>query len=141
VGRDKITYFTAVMHGDTFNFEDGSLDAEVGFLMPSLAGLNVEISKELVLKERLLPAVKDMASVVLVGGPSRYPAGFATVARWVEDNGYEVVGPQREIVLEIPPSGNENDMVIEVQFPVERMTVNTKQFISDSQGSKRELKL
>ena len=120
VAKGNISYFAAIIHGDIYDFEDGHLEVEMGFMMPKLTGSTVEVSEEMVLEERTLPAIKEMASVVLFGGPSRYPAGFRVVAQWIEDNGYELVGPQREILLEIPVSGDQNDMVMELQFPVER---------------------
>ncbi len=133
VAKGNFSQFASLIHGDTFDFEDGNLDVEMGILMPRLTGQSIEISEDFFLEERILPAVKAMASVVVSGGPSRYPAGFAAAAQWIEDNGYEIVGPQREILLEIPASGDQNDMVIELQFPVEQSALSVDKFILDSQ--------
>lgn len=130
VGRDELGPFTSVMHGDAFDAE--RFDAELGFLLPRSGDLNVALPGDVVLTERTLPAVEDMASVVLVGGPSRYPAGFSTIGRWVEENGYEVVGPQREIFLETSATGDEDDMVIEIQFPVTRPLPDAQRLLSAS---------
>lgn len=126
-GPNKVSYYASVMHWDSFDPEN--MDAEIGFLMRKSEGLTIELSEEVILKERLLPAVDEMASVILVGGPSRYPAGFNAVGRWGEENGYKIGEPQREIFLEVPASGSEDDMVIELQFPVERIVADPQQLL------------
>ena len=131
---DIHSHFTVIIHGDDLHFDDGHLDVEMGFLVPVSTGLKIEISQDCVLKERLLPAVKTMVCVVLDGGPSRYPAGFAAIAKWIEDNNYKVTGAQREIVLEMPYTGDESEMVIELQFPVERLISDTRQFLSKTKS-------
>ncbi|MBV7340085.1 hypothetical protein KFU94_70145 [Chloroflexi bacterium TSY] len=118
VGGSKISHFTSMMHGDSFDEE--KFDAELGFLLAKSVGISVQLSEDVILTERVLPPVETMATVVLVGGPLCYPAGFVAVGQWSEDNGYDIAGPQREIFLEIPASGKPDDMVIEIQFPVEQ---------------------
>ena len=128
VGRSKVSNFAAVMHSDSF--DDEHMDAEMGFYQPKNTGTTVELSEDVILTERVLPAVEAMATVVMVGGPSRYPAGFTAVGEWIDENGYEVVGPQREIFLEVPPDGKEDNMVIEIQFPVEPVISDPRQLLS-----------
>lgn len=118
-GRQNVSYFSTLMHWDEFDMEN--MDAELGYFMSKPMGLNIELSEDVILTERMLPAVDEMASVILVGGPERYPAGFEAVTRWCEENGYDVNKPERYIFLEMPPDGNPDDTVIELQFPVERV--------------------
>ena len=94
-GRQNVSYFTSVMHWDAFEMEN--MDAELGYLIPKPLGMTVELAEDVVLTERMLPAVAEIASVILVGGPERYPAGFEAVSRWCEANGYDVGKPERYI--------------------------------------------
>lgn len=129
-GRKNVTHYTSIIHQDDFDLE-GTLDAEFGFLMPRPAGLTLELSEDVILTERILPAVDTIASVILEGGPTGYPAGFQSVASWCEDTGHQVMGAAREIFLEIPPDGNMAEMVVELQFPVERLISDPQALLSD----------
>ena len=127
-GRQNLSYFTTVMHWDSFDMEN--MDAEFGYLMSKSIDLNISLSEDVMLTERILPAVDEMASVILVGGPERYPAGHEAVARWCEANGYDVNKPERYIFLEMPADGNPENTVIELQFPVERVLSDPQSFLS-----------
>lgn len=118
-GLKNISHFTTLMHWDEFNME--RMDAELGYFLPKSQNLRIELAEDVVLTERVLPAVAEMASVILVGGPERYPAGLEAVSRWCEANGYDINKPERYIFLEIPADGNPDETVIELQFPVERV--------------------
>lgn len=127
-GRRNVSYFTILMHWDEFDMEN--MDAELGYFMLKPSALRIELSEDVILTERTLPAVDEMASVILVGGPERYPAGFEAVTRWCEQNGYDVNKPERYIFLEMPADGNPEDTVIELQFPVERIVSDPKSLLS-----------
>jgi len=42
---------------------------------------------------------------------------YQALAQWIEDNGYQIVGPARELFYGSPQGG---DMTAEVQFPVQK---------------------
>jgi len=49
---------------------------------------------------------------------------YDAIAKWIDQNGYQIVGPWRELNLRPPePPGNQNDpsTVTEIQFPVEKV--------------------
>lgn len=127
-GRQNVSYFTMVVHWEAFDMDN--FDAELGYILPKQLALSIELSEDVTLRERMLPAVDEMASVILVGGPERYPAGYEAVTRWCEDNGYDVSKPERHIFLDIPANGNTEDMVIELQFPVERVVSDPQSLLS-----------
>lgn len=129
IRKRKASNFMSIIHGDSFDEEQ--FDAELGFVIPKMSVEALVIDGDVQLTERLLPAVATMATIVLVGGPSAYPAGFSAVGRWNEANGFQVVGPQREIFLDVAP--NPEDMVIEIQFPVERLLPSPKLLLSNSE--------
>ncbi|MEM7802812.1 MAG: MerR family transcriptional regulator [Chloroflexota bacterium] len=129
VGANDVSFFVALMHSEEFDNEN--IDAEVGYLMPKSLDLEVPLFEELILRERILPGVDEMASVILVGGPDRYPAGFEAVTRWCEANGYDIHTPERHICLEMPANENPEEMVVELQFPVERVLTDPKSLLTN----------
>jgi DNA-binding transcriptional MerR regulator len=127
-GRHNVSYFATLMHWDAFEMEN--MDAELGYYMTKSSGLSIELAEDVVLTEHTLPAVDEMASVILVGGPERYPAGYEAVARWCEGNGYDVGKPERYVFLEMPPDGNPDNTVVELQFPIERVVSDPQSLLS-----------
>ncbi len=71
-----------------------------------------------------LPGVETMASVVHAGSFATIGEAYDAIAKWIDKNGYKVVGPPRELNLKMPEKqGDQNDpsTVNEIQFPVEKM--------------------
>jgi predicted transcriptional regulator YdeE len=69
-----------------------------------------------------LPAVEAMACVVHPGEPDSLGEAYAAAMAWIEENGFRVAGPTREVYLPEPGQGQS---VVDVQFPVERKPVST----------------
>ena len=70
-----------------------------------------------------LPAVEKMACVVHSGPFATIGEAYDAIAKWVDQNGYQIVGPGRELNLRLPEKlGDQNDpnTVNEIQFPVEK---------------------
>ncbi len=73
---------------------------------------------------RTLPAVATMACTVHAGAYITLGEAYDAILKWLDENGYQVTGPGREIYLqETKPAGNQNDpgAVTEIQFPVEKV--------------------
>ncbi len=71
---------------------------------------------------RQLPEVESMASAVYRGSYDDFAAVGAlhvAIGKWIEANGYRIVGPGREIYLQTPQSPG-GAGVMEIQFPVEK---------------------
>ena len=86
------------------------------------------IVDEMTADERLnvynLPAVEKMACVVHTGPFATLPQAYDAIAKWIDENGYQITGPARELNLRLPDKlGDQNDpnTVNEVQFPVEKV--------------------
>jgi len=69
-----------------------------------------------VLTVRDIPAVPAAACTIYVGSYDGLSAAYMELGRWIEQNGYRVVGPPREVYLRGADSGQEP--VTELQFPV-----------------------
>lgn len=67
-----------------------------------------------------LPAVEQMASVVHTGPFSGVGAAYDALSRWIDANGYRIIGPAREISLAFDPQGDPAQWVTEIQFPVSK---------------------
>jgi DNA-binding transcriptional MerR regulator len=70
-----------------------------------------------------LPGSEKMACVVHTGPFATIGEAYDAVAKWIDQNGYQIVGPARELNLRLPDKlGDQNDpnTVNEIQFPVEK---------------------
>lgn len=65
-----------------------------------------------------LPAV-EAATLIHHGSMKTADVVHQELARWIEDNGYWLSGPEREVTLEWTP--NEDGWVTEFQYPVARL--------------------
>ncbi len=68
-----------------------------------------------------LPQVETMACVVHAGPFATLPQAYDALAKWIDENGYHIVGPARELNIKLPEKpGDQNDpsTINEVQFPV-----------------------
>ena len=71
-----------------------------------------------------LPGFEKMACVVHTGPFATIGEAYDAVAKWIDQNGYQIVGTGRELNLRVPePIGNQNDpnTVNEIQFPVKKV--------------------
>ncbi len=70
-----------------------------------------------------LPGAEKMACVVHTGPFATLGEAYDALAKWIDQNGYHIVGPGRELNLKLPEKlGDQNDpnTVNEVQYPVEK---------------------
>jgi len=71
-----------------------------------------------------LAGFEKMACVIHTGSFATIGEAYDAVAKWIDQNGYQIVGPGRELNLRLPETpGNQNDpnTVNEIQFPVEKV--------------------
>jgi effector-binding domain-containing protein len=62
-----------------------------------------------------------MVSLVRTGPWDDFRPAYLAIMDWVEANGYQIVGPNREIHLQGPRSGVPPDeYIMEIQFPIEK---------------------
>lgn len=104
---------------DEFLTED--IDVEFGFVVDGNVPDTVFLKSDIVLKKRNLPAIPQMATIVHVGHPQTASIPYGELGTWIEGNDYRIAGFQREVFIESPASGNPDDIVMELQIPVERI--------------------
>jgi len=113
--RDNLV---VVAHSD---FEDENLDLEIGYALGRDVRKAVTLSPQLTLTARELPAIPTLATVVRSGPAPELHLAFGALGVWMEANGYQVVGPCREVFLEPPFQTPDSDHVtVEIQFPVSK---------------------
>jgi len=71
---------------------------------------------------QLLPAAKAMACTIHEGPFVTISEAYDAIMRWVDENGYQIVGPVREVYLKEAKHGSQTDpgTVTEIQVPVEK---------------------
>ncbi len=85
-------------------------------------------------KIHALPAVEKMACILHHGGFEHVGETYDTLIKWIEANGYRIVGPNREVYLlavadasgevQYPPeylTDKDANRLTELQFPVEKV--------------------
>ena len=97
-----------------------NIDTECSFIIPD-ANAASRVSPVAPIKIRQLEPVPLMASTVATDDFYKKPGGllpaYNALARWIEDNGYQIAGPPRELFY---GSAEMGDLTAEVQFPVEK---------------------
>jgi DNA-binding transcriptional MerR regulator len=99
-------------------YQDKDWDIEV------FAPINDELPESPEVSVRELPVVEAAACVVYAGPLITMDEAYASLSRWVGENGYRVAGPPREVVVRPPALENgaasqtDPASIIEIQFPV-----------------------
>lgn len=111
----KITPPCMVIYYDP-GFKDSDVDIEVAeHFTGNLSGNNR-------VKVRDLDPVKEMACTVHQGSYEKLSMAYGALMKWIEDNGYKIVGPNRELYLEGEWSGKgPEDFITEIQIPVAKL--------------------
>lgn len=71
-------------------------------------------------KIETIPGADQMASVIHAGPFATLGQAYGAAFSWINDNGYHIAGPTREIYLQYERGGDQNQYVTELQFPVEK---------------------
>jgi DNA-binding transcriptional MerR regulator len=116
IGEEMLGHFTTVVHSETL--ESDRLDIELGAILAVGDDLSIRLSGDRLLRVRTLPAEERMATVVRVGGFENNCQSYGAIGFWVEENGYRISGPGREVLIQ-PPRERMDEMVTEIQFPIE----------------------
>lgn len=105
----------AIYHDPEFKERDWDIEVvmPIGENIP--AGARVQVYD--------LPGAEKMACVIHTGPFATIMEAYNALAKWIDQNGYHIVGPGRELNLRLPDKlGDQNDpnTVNEIQLPVEK---------------------
>jgi DNA-binding transcriptional MerR regulator len=120
-----------VVYTDGFTLNNN--DVELGYLLKKPVPDPLMLAGAYELRMRELPAVQTMATAVQTGSPDLVFTALGRIGHWIEVNGYRIAGPYREIGLDLPTSGRFDEMVIEVQMPIEHRDTSPDPFITSQE--------
>jgi DNA-binding transcriptional MerR regulator len=97
-------------------FKPENLDVE--FIFPVAPNITEEVplSEDRHLIPKDLPEIANAATIIHKGDYATLDQSYSAIARWIQDNGYQVAGPAREVYLTAP--GDPAGILTEIQFPV-----------------------
>jgi DNA-binding transcriptional MerR regulator len=98
-------------------FKPEQLDIEMMFPVAGSVTKAVPLDADRQLKVIELPVIETAACILHRGEYSKFHETYGALGQWIEDNGYRIVGPPREIYL---TPGDSPDAMTEIQFPVEK---------------------
>ncbi len=117
VGHNQIKHMIVLSHSEGYEAEE--IDAEIGYIVSNACANNMTLPSGIRLKKRLLPEEKMMATVTRVGRTYLGSGCYHALGQWIEANDYHIIGPGREVFLQLWPNGDE-EMVTEIQLPVDK---------------------
>jgi DNA-binding transcriptional MerR regulator len=116
VAKDLLGNLTALAHSP--EFEPDHIDLELGFVLNGPLEHGIELADGRKLTVRELPAVERMATCVRIGLPEHAHLITAKIGQHVEQSGYQLAGPSREVFLQPPRPDRMHEAVVEMQYPI-----------------------
>ncbi len=116
ISKSHLGYITVIVHSPMF--EPEALDFEVGYVLDAKIDNPVRLSDDRILTYRELPAVPLMATVIQVGRVENSHRSYEALGKWIEANDYLIAGSGREVLMQLPLPGKENEAVIDIQLPI-----------------------
>jgi effector-binding domain-containing protein len=98
-------------------YKDKDADVEAG--IPVAAGTAGSDK----VKVQTLPVIEQAACLIHKGPYENFNQAYQSLMSWIEENGYSIEGPNREVYLKGPGQfikGNPNDYITEIQVPVKK---------------------
>ena len=117
VPEHKLDRFVVIAHAPQYEPEE--LDVELGFFLKSRVSTPLDVGAGRALVTREIPALERVAACVRQGPPDEAHASTASIGHFLEQNGYRIAGPNREVFLQRPKPGRPEDNLVEMQFPIE----------------------
>ena len=107
-----------IYHNESYTRED--IDTECAFIIPNPAAAK-RARPDNRIAVRQMEALPLAASTIVTDDFYKKVDGltpaYNTMAKWIEENGYKIVGPPRELFY---GSAEKGDLTAEIQFPVEK---------------------
>ncbi len=99
-------------------FKEKELDIEIAVPVDKSVTQTFDLSQNRQLKPKTLEALDNVASLIHQGGYDTLLQSYTVLAKWIEDNGYEIVGQPREHYISSPDA--EGGPMTEIQYPVKK---------------------
>lgn len=118
VSSSHLGHIAIVVHFPAYDPE--ALDFEVGYLLMGNAPASVQLSEDRTLMLRELPAFERAATLVHVGPISEVHRSYGTLAEWLEAHDWQLNGPGRQVMMQLPMQARSDEAMVELQMPVQR---------------------
>ena len=116
IDKKYLSYIMLIIHSAIFDSD--SLDVEIGSLVDERVCHALTLPDACTLNITDLAPVDLMATAIHTGGLADIHLTYQALGTWIEDNQYQILGLGREVFIELPRKGFEDDVVAEIQMPV-----------------------
>lgn len=123
IGQENLDSFALVFRSEFFEAED--FDVQMGYLLQKKQVEEFALQSGHQLSVRALPAAETVATLVNVGYGYGNHLCYSTLGDWIETNGYQLNGEGRELIHQMPSPGHPEEMVMEIQMPIEKVDMGT----------------
>jgi DNA-binding transcriptional MerR regulator len=106
-----------ICHDDDIVERDMCL--EIGQIVDAPAPSAVTLHSGAQLQLRELPAMNMAATTIIPGSLEAIHIGYGEIGRWIACNAYRLAGTPRELTLQAATLRSGDDLVTEIQFPVQ----------------------
>lgn len=96
-------------------FKPENLDIEIALPVANTIKDAVSLDAGRSLKAYTLPGIQQAACIIHKGSYDTLESTYAAIGQWIENNGYQITGPSREVYLSPPTEG---EPITEIQYPV-----------------------
>jgi effector-binding domain-containing protein len=100
-----------------YDHEYREKDVDVEVAVP-IAG-TIPVTKRITIHE--IPGTDQAACLIHKGPYENFNQAYKALMTWVEANGYQIVGPNREVYLQGPGQGDPVSFITEIQLPVQKI--------------------
>lgn len=116
VGKRSLGQMMTLAHSEDFTLDGVHVD--IGFIVEGDLSLSETSIEGMTFSLRQLPAVNNVASVVLSEHPDAWHKGSEALGFWIEANQYNIVGFHREVWQQLPTIAQ--PPIVELQVPVRK---------------------
>lgn len=102
-------------------FPDADTAGEVSMCVPIDPQCAIEPGADVEVLD--LPA-SAMAAIVHRGPYEHMEEAYASIASWIHARGHAILGPSREIYLNSPADADQDDLLTEIQWPIDRASTD-----------------
>ena len=105
----------AVFYDD--DYEDVQINVEIGFPVEG-SQPPIPLRQNRQMRQTGLPGIPLMATTIHSGPWLSLSQGYSQLGRWIDENGYRIIGPGREVYYHIDWDDLQETTVTELQFPI-----------------------